>query len=85
MIDLAPRSVLADGFLARLRRLLRLRRDHAEEMNAQGVSLMDNCIVATFQDCVRVGAAEEARKIMADVRTAIPIRKGGGERSEDEA
>lgn len=75
MIALAPRSMLAAGFLMRLRRLLRLRRDHADEMNARGLALMDDMIVRSFRDCLEVGAGDEARLLTASIRSAIPIRK----------
>lgn len=47
---------LQNAYLGRLRRLLRLRSDHHEDLNDQGLWLLDRSIFTTYCDCVEVGA-----------------------------
>ena len=44
----ASHAQLRDGYLSRLRRLLRLRRDHFDELNDQGLRLLDRSIFAAY-------------------------------------
>ena len=52
-------------FIARLERLLRMRKDYREDLNPLGLRLMDRAIDATYRDCVDFGAADQARAIMS--------------------
>jgi hypothetical protein len=47
---------LQNAYLGRLRRLLRLRSDHHEDLNDQGLWLLDRSIFTTYCDCVELGA-----------------------------
>ena len=51
-------------YVARLRRLLRLRREHLGDLNQEGFWLLDRSIFATYCDCVRVGAGLAAQDIL---------------------
>ena len=51
-------------YVARLRRLLQLRRAHLGELNQDGVWLLDRAIFATYCDCVEVGAGLAAQDIL---------------------
>jgi hypothetical protein len=64
---------LRDGYLNRLRRLLRLRRDHYDELNDQGVRLLDRSIFAAYCDCIDIGQAEAARNVLKDVRLTVSL------------
>ena len=64
---------LRDGYLNRLRRLLRLRRDHFEELNDQGLRLLDRSIFAAYCDCIDIGEGESAKSILKDVRLTVPM------------
>ena len=64
---------LRDGYLNRLRRLLRLRRDHFEELNDQGLRLLDRSIFAAYCDCIDIGQGEAARAVLKDVRLTLTI------------
>lgn len=59
------------GYLQRLRRLLRLRRDHYEELNLQGLRLLDRSIFAAYCDCVEIGEIESAKEVLKNVRFTI--------------
>lgn len=61
------------GHTDRLKRLLRLRRDHFDELNDAGLRLLDRSIFATFCDCVDIGQREEARGILNGVRLTVVI------------
>ena len=54
-IERARPEQLREGYLSRLRRLLRLRRDHFEELNEQGLKLLDRSIFAAYCDCIDIG------------------------------
>lgn len=49
------------GGLWLLRRLLRLRRAHAEELNDEGLHMLDRCIATALFDSIDAGAADAAR------------------------
>ncbi len=55
---------LRDGYLSRLRRLLRLRRDHFDELNEQGLRLLDRSIFAAYCDCLDIGQGEAAKAVL---------------------
>jgi hypothetical protein len=52
-------------FIARLERLLRMRKDYREDLNPLGLRLLDRAIDSTYRDCVDFGAADQARAIMS--------------------
>jgi len=64
---------LRDGYLSRLRRLLRLRRDHFDELNEQGLRLLDRSIFAAYCDCLDIGQGDSARNILKDVRLTLSL------------
>lgn len=66
---------LRDGYLQRLRRLLRLRRDHFDELNEQGLRLLDRSIFAAYCDCLDIGQGDAARGVLKDVRLTLSMPK----------
>lgn len=68
---------LRDGYLNRLRRLLRLRRDHFDELNEQGLRLLDRSIFAAYCDCIDIGQADAAREVLKDVRLTLSLSRAG--------
>jgi hypothetical protein len=66
---------LRDGYLNRLRRLLRLRRDHFDELNEQGLRLLDRSIFAAYCDCIDIGQADAAREVLKDVRLTLSLSR----------
>jgi hypothetical protein len=70
---------LRDGYLSRLRRLLRLRRDHFEELNEQGLRLLDRSIFAAYCDCLDIGQGAAAKSVLKDVRLTLSL-SGTGKR-----
>jgi hypothetical protein len=67
---------LRDGYLSRLRRLLRLRRDHFDELNEQGLRLLDRSIFAAYCDCLDIGQGDAARTVLKDVRLTLSLPAG---------
>ena len=72
-VGAANTEQLREGYLNRLRRLLRLRRDHFEELNDQGLRLLDRSIFAAYCDCLDIGHGEAARNILKDVRLTLSL------------
>jgi hypothetical protein len=68
---------LRDGYLNRLRRLLRLRRDHFDELNEQGLRLLDRSIFAAYCDCIDIGQSEAAKAVLKDVRLTLSLTSAG--------
>ena len=66
---------LRDGYLNRLRRLLRLRRDHFEELNEQGLRLLDRSIFAAYCDCLDIGQGDAAKSVLKDVRLTLSLSR----------
>ena len=64
---------LRDGYLQRLRRLLRLRRDHYDELNEQGLRLLDRSIFAAYCDCIDIGQGDAAKTVLKDVRLTLSL------------
>ncbi len=58
-------------YLKRLQRLLGLRQRHEQDLNPQGLHLMDRSIFTAYCDCREVGAGEEARRILREVRVIV--------------
>jgi hypothetical protein len=77
----ASAEQLREGYLSRLRRLLRLRRDHFEELNDQGLRLLDRSIFAAYCDCLDIGEGESARSVLKDVRLTVPMSRAGAAQS----
>jgi hypothetical protein len=76
----ATSAQLKDGYLSRLRRLLRLRRDHFEELNDQGLRLLDRSIFAAYCDCLDIGEGDAAKDVLKDVRLTVPMSRSGAKR-----
>ena len=76
-VGAAKSEQLREGYLSRLRRLLRLRRDHFEELNDQGLRLLDRSIFAAYCDCLDIGEGEAARGVLKDVRLTVPMSRAG--------
>jgi len=74
--SLGPASLRA-VYLQRLQRLLRLRRKHEQELNRQGLRLLDRSLFAAYCACRDVGAQDEARAILtkADIHVDPPGRE----------
>ena len=51
-------------YVRRLERLVRLRRDFADDLNPLGLALLDRSIQATYIDCVDNGATRAARALL---------------------
>ncbi len=58
-------------YLERLQRLLRLRQEHEQDLNTQGLHLLDRSIFTAFCDCRDLGVAEEARRILRDAKFVV--------------
>ena len=67
-IATAKPEQLTDGYLNRLRHLLNIRRKHFEELNKEGLKLVDESIFRTYCDCLDIGQVELAREILHDVQ-----------------
>ncbi len=57
-------------YLQRLERLRRLRHQHEQELNRQGIRLLDRSAFAAYCACREVGAEDEAREILREVEDA---------------
>jgi hypothetical protein len=64
----ANQDELRRQYVERLRRLLRLRRRHLEDLNEQGILLLDRSIFAAYRECATVNALEEAKAVLAEER-----------------
>jgi len=69
----ATATVLRSVYLERLRRLQRLRLEHQQELNRQGLRLLDRSAFAAYCILREVGAADEARAVLQDA----PDKRGG--------
>jgi len=74
-ISHAKPDQLRDGYIQRLRRLLRLRRDHIDELNEQGLRLLDRSIFAAYCDCLDIGQGEAAKAVLKDVRLTLALSR----------
>ena len=77
-------SALQNAYLGRLRRLLRLRTDHHEDLNDQGLWLLDRSIFTTYRDCVDLGAGFVAQGIIRRLaaKGGTPIHPAMGDVSD---
>lgn len=82
-LSVANNEMLADGYLSRLRRLLRLRRDHYDELNDQGLRLLDRSIFAAFCDCVDIGQTKAAKDVLKNVRLTLAFTESRSVRKGD--
>ena len=64
-----------DYLVKRLERLIRLRVDYAQDVNAEGLKLLDRSIRATVTDLSDVGRAEEAAELL--YRLSVRLASGG--------
>lgn len=71
----ATSDQLREGYLQRLRRLLRLRRDHFDELNDQGLRLLDRSIFAAYCDCIDIGQGDAAKDVLKDVRLTVSLSR----------
>lgn len=86
----AQTGSLRETYLGRLRRLIRLRRQHEQELNARGIRLLDRTIFAAYYDCRNAGLEREAREILrrAQVeldRSADALAGSSGEEAPPDA
>ncbi len=79
----ARRGSLRGVYLRRLRRMVRLRHQHSQDLNQQGLRLLDRSIFAAYCDCRQAGAGHKARDVMREVDFPIDERPGD-ERAGDE-
>ena len=63
----SPKRVYAD----RMERLLRLRREHEQELNSQGIRLLDRAIFAAYCACREAGVEETAKSILLDANVIL--------------
>ncbi len=63
-LEPAPGEDLRKHYVKRLERLVRLRHDFEDDLNALGLELLDKSIDATFRDCVETGAGRPARTLL---------------------
>ena len=68
----AEPSALRGAYLERLRRLLELRQRHVDELNDQGLRLVDRSIFAAYLDCAEAGGGSEARTVLEQARMFLP-------------
>ncbi len=57
-------SPMQSHFLQRLSRLLKLRSEQSDQLNDDGLRLIDRTIYATYCDAVDVGVTEEAQRLL---------------------
>lgn len=62
----ATLASLRSVYLQRLERLRRLRHQHEQELNRQGIRLLDRSAFAAYCACREVGAEDEAREILRE-------------------
>lgn len=67
----APLASLRSVYLQRLQRLRRLRHEHEQELNRQGLRLLDRSAFAAYCACREVGAEDEARRILRERQNAL--------------
>ncbi len=62
---------LRSVYIARMERLLRLRREHEAELNSQGVRLLDRAIFAAYCACREAGAEDKAKLILRNANVTL--------------
>lgn len=64
----AKPAALREGYIARMRRLLRLRGQHEHELNEQGMRLIDRAIFSAYCDCRDAGLQDQALALLEEAR-----------------
>ncbi len=62
---------LKSVYVARMERLLRLRREHEPELNSQGIRLLDRAIFAAFCACREAGVEDKAKLILREANVSL--------------
>ena len=75
-IALSNPASLRGLHLERLERLLRLRYQHEQELNKQGLRLLDRSVFAVYCDCRDADAEEDARRILVEAALNAPRPRG---------
>ncbi len=70
-------SPMQSHFLQRLSRLLKMRSEQREQLNEDGLRLIDRTIYATYCDAVDVGVTEEAQKLLHRSAAAPTVGAAG--------
>ncbi len=70
ILDTEPEQ-LRNVYIGRMERLLRLRSEHAEELNGQGLRLLDRAIFAAYCACREGGAEDRARIILREANVTL--------------
>jgi len=70
-------SNLQAVYLHRLQRLIRVREHHHENLNDEGLWLLDRSIFATYRDCVQTGAGFAANDILRTSPLGSRLRGNG--------
>ncbi len=68
-------SPMQSHFLQRLSRLLKLRSEQSDQLNEDGLRLIDRAIYATYCDAVDVGVTEEAQRLLQRSAAATTAAK----------
>ncbi len=72
---------LKSVYVDRIERLLRLRREHDQELNSQGIRLLDRAIFAAYCACREAGLEDKAKSILFDAN--LPIGQLGLPNTEE--
>ncbi len=70
ILDSDPVSLMS-VYVDRLERLLRLRREHEQELNSQGIRLLDRAIFAAYCACREAGVENKAKSILLDANVTL--------------
>ena len=70
ILDSDPVS-LKSVYVDRIERLLRLRREHEQELNGQGIRLLDRAIFAAYCACREAGVEHEAKNILHEANVTL--------------
>ena len=62
---------LTSVYVDRIERLLRLRREHDQELNSQGIRLLDRAIFAAYCACREAGLEDTAKSILLEANLPI--------------
>jgi len=66
-------AALQQDRLARLRRLLGLRREFEDVLNDRGIRLLDHCLFSTYRDCKELGVGFIAWAALRSPREASRV------------
>ncbi len=62
---------LKSVYVDRMERLLRLRSEHEEELNSQGIRLLDRAIFAAYCACREAGVEDKAKSILLNANVTL--------------